>query len=86
MSGAGWDMTHTSGHGGTWGALRAAPIVGLHHLRRRWWARPPFIPMFSARHLAWRRATAYGSAKHPVDREDLIAYLAWVGRFRRATR
>lgn len=34
--------------------------------------------------MAWRRATAYGSASHPIDRADLVAYLDWVRRYRRA--
>ena len=57
---------------GWWGAVLAAPVAAARHLRRRWWATPPFLPSFSKRHLAWRKATAYGSADHPLEIADLV--------------
>ena len=62
-----------------WEGMRAA----LAHVRRRWWRGSPVL---SPEHLAWRRATAYGSADHPIEPEDLVAYLEWRRRQRRAVR
>jgi hypothetical protein len=52
--------------------------------RRGWWRRPPFVPEPEPRYMAWRAATAYGSADADIDRDDLIAYLEWRRRFRKA--
>ncbi len=62
-----------------WEGVRAAAA----HLRRRWWAGSG---VFAPEHLAWRRATAYGSADHPIEPDDLVAYLEWRRRQRRAVR
>ncbi|MFI5236124.1 MAG: hypothetical protein ACHQXA_10460 [Gemmatimonadales bacterium] len=45
--------------------------------RRRWWTRPPFIPLPDPTYLRWRMYTAYGdeSAVPPVD--DLIHFSRW---------
>ena len=84
--GAEHDMGLERGSGQLVSAVLGAPIVAFRHLTRRWWARSPYLPRFSQPHLAWRRATAYGSSEHPVDGGDLIAYLAWVRRYGRAIR
>jgi hypothetical protein len=57
--------------------------AALAHVRRRWWTRSA-VPTPSTTHLAWRRATAYGSADHPIEPDDLVAYLEWRRRQRRA--
>lgn len=59
-------------------------LVG--HIRRRWWARPPFLPLPDPSHLAWRRLTLYGSADRPLAPSDLVGYLEWCRRQRRARR
>lgn len=56
------------------------------HLRRRWWRSSSPVPSTSGPHLAWRLATAYGDAGHPLETDDLTAYLAWRRRQRRARR
>ncbi|MFO7549441.1 MAG: hypothetical protein R6X29_11325 [Acidimicrobiia bacterium] len=54
------------------------------HRRRRWWGSAPFLPLPSTAHLDWRLATAYGRADHPLEAGDVVAYLAWRRRARRA--
>ncbi len=49
---------------------------------RRWWSRPPFLPLPDPELLAWRAATAYGSER-PIASDDLVAYLRWRKRQRR---
>ena len=47
---------------------------------RRWFLRPPFLPLPSREYVRWRMYTAYGDehATPPVD--DLIRYARWTGR------
>lgn len=66
-----------------WRLVRAAVVTAWTHTRRRWWRRPPFLPIPDRSHLAWRRMTAYG-VDRPADREDLTAFLLWADRQRRA--
>jgi hypothetical protein len=78
-----------------WGALilgltiRAAtsPSLARDLLRvswrfraRRWFLRPPFLPVPSGEYTRWRMYTAYGDehAVPPVD--DVIRYARWAGR------
>jgi len=42
-----------------------------------WWRRRPWVPLPDERYLAFRLETAYGSAVHPAEAEDLVAYLEW---------
>ena len=62
----------------------SAWVTGVAHVRREWWKRPPFLPMPSARHLRWRRMAAYGSDL-PAPRRDVLAFLRWADRHRKAT-
>ena len=50
-------------------ALRLVP--------RRWWARPPFLPVPSRDYWRFRMETQYGDAHHHADGDDLVAYLRW---------
>ncbi|HHC08188.1 MAG TPA: hypothetical protein ENK55_05680 [Actinobacteria bacterium] len=59
-------------------ALRAAAAMAP----RRWWLRPPFLPLPDRRLVRWRLETAYGEVR-PVAGEDLVAYLRWRRRQRR---
>ncbi|HSA56656.1 MAG TPA: hypothetical protein VLE53_13185 [Gemmatimonadaceae bacterium] len=47
--------------------------------RRRWFARPPFLPLPAREYVRWRMYTAYGdeNAVPPVD--DMIRYARWAG-------
>lgn len=62
-------------------AIRAATAMAP----RRWWSRPPFLPVPDGEYLSWRLATAYGSPEADLRGEDLIAYLRW-RKWRRATK
>ncbi len=74
-------MRALSGYPGLWlEALRA--VVAL--VPRRWWRKPPFLPLPDRRYLAWRIATAYGRPDAPVASDDLVAFLRWRARQRRA--
>ncbi len=65
-----------------WGeALRAAAAL----TPRAWWRTAPRIPAPEPTYLAWRRATAYGSADAPMEADDVVKFLEWRRRFRRAT-
>ena len=43
---------------------------------RRWWARPPFLPLPDPDYLRFRFETQYGSGGRP-DPHDLVTYLEW---------
>ena len=47
---------------------------------RRWFLKPPFLPVPSRDYTRWRMYTAYGDedAVPPVD--DVIRYARWAGR------
>jgi len=49
---------------------------------RRWWARPPFLPVPSRDCVRWRMHTAYGDEGALPPAEDVIRYARWVGRQR----
>ena len=53
-------------------AVRQAPRLAP----RRWWARPPFLPLPDPDYLRFRFETQYGPAGRP-DPHDLVTYLAW---------
>ena len=59
-------------------AVRAASALA----RDGWWRRPPFLPVPNRAYMRWRVATAYGSADHAIDPDDLVAYLEWRKRQR----
>jgi hypothetical protein len=54
--------------------------------RRRWYARPPFLPLPPRAYVDWRLETTYGDphARPPAD--ELERYLAWSTRLRRHMR
>jgi hypothetical protein len=77
---------------GSWTALTAIlfwrgllrPRLGLDLVRaawafraRRWWAKPPFLPLPDPEYLRWRMYTAYAdeAAVPPVD--DVIRFARW---------
>lgn len=52
---------------------------------RRWWARPPFLPVPPRRYVRFRMVTAYGgdgSASAAAVAKDVVAYLEWCRSFR----
>ena len=48
-----------------------------------WWKSPPFLPVPESGYMAWRTATAYGSADAPVRPQDVVAFLEWRKAFRK---
>ena len=44
--------------------------------RRRWWARPPFLPVPDRRYVRFRLETAYGT-ETPGRAADVVRYLEW---------
>ncbi len=67
-------------HPPLWGAALGA-LGAL--ARRRWWTRPPFLPVPDPALLRWRIVTAYGDPTAEIAPEDVVAYLAWWKRQRR---
>lgn len=66
---------------GLWAEAARAWVA---HLPLRWWTRPPFLPVPDRRYLAWRRETAYGDPEARIEPADLVEYLQWRRRLRRA--
>lgn len=64
--------------------MRSMVVTGIAHVRRGWWRRAPFLPLPDPAHMAWRRGTAYGTDR-PTERRDLLAYLLWADRQRKAS-
>jgi hypothetical protein len=59
-------------------ALWGIAVVQLFRLARRgWWRRPPFLPVPDRDYLRFRLETQYGDPDHPVEPEDILAYLTW---------
>jgi len=50
---------------------------------RRWWARPPFVPLPSRDYLRFRLETQYGSGTAPTEPGDVVEYLSWVKQWDR---
>ena len=42
-----------------------------------WWRHRPFLPVPDADMLAFRATTQYGDPAHPLDADDVIAWLRW---------
>mgnify|MGYP006954430991 CR=1 FL=1 len=45
--------------------------------RRRWWARPPFLPLPDRTYLRWRLYTAYGDEDVLPPMRDVIRFARW---------
>ncbi|MFZ0059846.1 MAG: hypothetical protein ACLQAN_04690 [Acidimicrobiales bacterium] len=60
----------------------SAVRLGLGLVPRRWWRRPPFLPLPDRRWIAFRMEVAYGDATAVPSREDLADYLAWTRQMR----
>jgi hypothetical protein len=44
---------------------------------RRWWHRPPFLPLPDPAYLTWRLHTAYGEERGRPPLEDVIRFARW---------
>ena len=49
---------------------------------RRWWRRPPFLPLPPSEYVRWRMHTAYGDEDAVPPAADVERYARWVGRQR----
>jgi hypothetical protein len=47
---------------------------------RRWFLRPPFLPIPSREYVRWRMHTAYGNDGATPPVEDVVRYARWAGR------
>jgi hypothetical protein len=45
--------------------------------RRRWWARPPFLPLPDREYLRWRMYTAYADEDAVPPAEDVVRFATW---------
>lgn len=45
--------------------------------RRRWWSRPPFLPLPDRDYLRWRMYTAYADEAAVPPAEDVIRFARW---------
>ena len=44
---------------------------------RRWWARPPFLPVPDRAWLRFRAETQYGDPDRRPDPDDVVTWLRW---------
>ena len=54
-------------------------VVLWHFRRRRWFVRPPFLPLPSGDYVRWRMYTAYGDERAVPPVDDMIRYAHWAG-------
>ena len=54
--------------------------VAWRFRRRRWFLRPPFLPLPSTDYVRWRMHTAYGTHDAVPPAADVERYARWVGR------
>jgi hypothetical protein len=66
-----------------------SPTLALDLLRvawrfraRRWFTRPPFLPLPSRDYVRWRMYTAYGDERATPPTEDVVRYARWTARQR----
>lgn len=45
--------------------------------RRRWWSRPPFLPVPDREYLRWRMYTAYADEAAVPPAQDVIRFARW---------
>jgi hypothetical protein len=45
--------------------------------RRRWWSRPPFLPLADREYLRWRMYTAYADEAAVPPARDVIRFARW---------
>lgn len=50
--------------------------------RRRWYRRPPFLPLPPADYVRWRMETAYGDPDAVPSAEELRRFLRWARQAR----
>lgn len=61
-------------HPGLW---TTAVTMFVRLVPTRWWATRPFLPLPDSSMLAFRATTQYGDPDHPLEPDDLLAWLRW---------
>lgn len=51
--------------------------TGWAFRRRRWWARPPFLPLPDRTYLGWRMYTAYADERAVPPVDDVVRFARW---------
>jgi hypothetical protein len=51
--------------------------TGWAFRRRRWWARPPFLPLPDPTYLRWRMYTAYGDEAGVPSVDEVVRFARW---------
>ena len=82
-------MPRISGAGRSLRAIAARPrlwLVAVNAARRlvprRWWLRPPFLPVPHREYVRFRHVTALGGdGSLPAEPDDLIQWLEWCRRW-----
>lgn len=70
---------------GRWLAIAVESVrAAFSHMRREWWRTGNHLPGGSPIHLAWRLETAYGSSETDPAFADVIDFLEWRRRQRKA--
>lgn len=54
--------------------------VAWRFRRRRWWTRPPFLPVPDRTYIRWRMHTAYGRDDAVPPASDIVRYARWAAR------
>jgi hypothetical protein len=49
---------------------------------RRWFIRPPFLPLPARDYLRWRMYTAFGDSSAVPSVDDVVRYARWTARQR----
>lgn len=50
---------------------------------RKWWRRPPFLPLPDSDYTRWRLYTAYGDRRQRPSWNDVVAFSVWRQSIRR---
>jgi len=48
--------------------------------RRRWFLRPPFLPLPARDYMRWRMYTAYGDERHVPHAGEIVRFARWATR------
>jgi hypothetical protein len=60
--------------------------MGWRFRARRWWRRPPFLPLPPSEYLEWRLHTAYGDTGREPSVEEMERYVRWANHLHRGRR
>mgnify|MGYP006095280699 FL=1 len=67
-------------------SLWLTALVQVNRLAgKRWWLRPPFLPLPDPALMALRSVTQYGDAAQLPSKEDVVTWLRWTRSFSRVT-